>query len=131
MTGEPRRAFHVVMGRPHLHEFWAALLRGAATNTLDTHERVLMRKLNKTMRLLAGDPRHPGLRSHEIEALSRRAGERVFESYLENNTPAAGRLFWLFGPSRGFITIIGLEPHPGQGKRAYGRVLLSLLPPGR
>lgn len=120
--------FHVVMGRPHVSALWESLRAGGVSGTLSADQRLLAKKLNKAVQLLESDPRHPGLRSHEIEALSRRAGERVFESYIENNTPAAGRLFWLFGPSRGFITIIGLEPHPGQGKRAYGRVLLSLLP---
>ena len=120
--------FHVVMGRPHVSALWESLRAGGVSGTLSADQRLLAKKLNKAVQLLESDPRHPGLRSHEIEALSRRAGERVFESYVENNTPAAGRLFWLFGPSRGFITIIGLEPHPGQGKRAYGRVLLSLLP---
>ena len=119
--------FHVVMGRPHVSALWESLRAGGVSGTLSADQRLLAKKLNKAVQLLESDPRHPGLRSHEIEALSRRAGERVFESYIENNTPAAGRLFWLFGPSRGFITIIGLEPHPGQGKRAYGRVLLSLL----
>jgi hypothetical protein len=120
--------FHVLIGRPHVSALWESLRAGGVSGTLSADQQLLAKKLNKAIQLLESDPRHPGLRSHEIEALSRRAGERVFESYIENNTPAAGRLFWLFGPSRGFITIIGLEPHPGQGKRAYGRVLLSLLP---
>jgi hypothetical protein len=116
------------MGRPHVSAVWESLRAGGVSGTLSADQRLLAKKLNKAIQLLESDPRHPGLRSHEIEALSRRVGAPVFESYLENKTPAAGRLFWLFGPSRGYITVIGLEPHPGQGKRAYGRVLLSLLP---
>lgn len=120
--------FHVAMGRPHVSALWESLRTGAVNDTLSADHRLLAKKLNKTVQLLESDPRHPGLRSHEIEKLTRRVGTRVFESYLENNTPAAGRLFWLFGPSRGYITVIGIEPHPGPGKRAYDRVLLSTLP---
>jgi hypothetical protein len=120
--------FHVVMGRPHVSALWESLRAGGVGGTLSADQRLRAKQLNKAIQLLESDPRHPGLRSHEIEALSRRVGVPVFDSYLENQTPAAGRLFWLFGPSRGCITVIGLEPHPGQGKRAYGRVLLSLLP---
>jgi hypothetical protein len=123
--------FHVLIGRPHVSALWESLRAGGVSGTLSADQQLLAKKLNKAIQLLESDPRHPGLRSHELEALTRRVGERVFESYLENNTPAAGRLFWMFGPSRGYITVIGLEPHPGKGRRAYGRVLLSLLSPGR
>jgi len=84
----------------------------------------------KTFRLLAVDPRHNSLQTHEISELSRRYGEKVWQSYLENNTPAAGRIFWVYGPGKNEITIIGLEPHPEDAKRqAYSRVRLSQLPP--
>ncbi len=43
-------------------------------------------------------------------------------------TPSAGRIFWVYGPKRGYITVIGLEPHPRDSKRGYARVLLSELP---
>ena len=111
--------FHVVMGRPHVSALWESLRAGGVSGTLSADQRLLARKFNKAVQLLESDPRHPGLRSHEIEALSRRVGTRVFESYLENNSSAAGRLFWMFGPSRWYITVIGLEPHPGTGKRAH------------
>ena len=50
---------------------------------------------------------------------------KVWESYLENNTPAAGRLFWVYGPGRKDITIIGLEPHPNDKAKSYDKVTLS------
>ena len=115
------------MGRPYVSELWESLRTGGVNGTLSADQRLLSKKLSKAVRLLASDPRHPGLRSHEIEALTRRVGARVFESYLENNTPSAARIFWTFGPGRGVITVIAIEPHPGAGKRAHHRVLLSLL----
>ena len=52
-----------------------------------------------------------------------------WQSYLENNTPAASRLFWVYGPDQQEITIIGLEPHPEDRKKAgYTKVSLSDLP---
>lgn len=54
---------------------------------------------------------------------------KVFESYLENNTPGAGRIFWVYGPRRNSITVIRLEPHPQDSKQGHTRVLLSALPP--
>lgn len=78
------------------------------------------------MALLSANPKHPGLNSHEIEPLSCRYGKKVWQSYLENRTPAAGRLFWVYGPGKDEITIIGLEPHPGDRKQSgYARVRLS------
>lgn len=49
---------------------------------------------------------------------------------MEYNTPAAGRMFWVYGPEDGQITVIGLEPHPEDRKnKGYARVRLSKLPP--
>ena len=72
---------------------------------------------------------YPGLKSHEIDVLAEKYGVRTWESYLENNTPAAGRLFWAYGPGRKEISILGIEPHPEDKKRgAYDRIKLSQLP---
>jgi len=71
------------------------------------------------------DPRYAGLETHEISSLSKRYGMKVWQSYLENRTPAAGRIFWVYGPNRGDITIIGIEPHPNDKSNAYGKVTLS------
>lgn len=54
---------------------------------------------------------------------------RRIQSYLENRTPAAGRLFWAYGPDAGDITVLAIEPHPEDQKRgAYQRIKLSTLP---
>ena len=55
---------------------------------------------------------HPGLHSHKIDDLRRRYNTEVWQSYLENHTPKAGRLYWVYGPRRNTITIIGVEQHP-------------------
>jgi hypothetical protein len=68
--------------------------------------------VKKSILLLAQDPRHPGLQAHEYGSLTGPAGEKVFEAYAEQHTPAAYRVFWYYGPSRGMITIIAITPHP-------------------
>jgi hypothetical protein len=75
------------------------------------------------------NPRHNSLESHEIDVLTRRYGIKVWQSYLENQTPAAGRIFWAYGPGKGEITILAVEPHPEDQKRGgYDRIQLSALP---
>lgn len=117
------------MGLPEMRDLWARLHAGAAAGTLKAEEQTLAKKLAKAVKHLGANPFHPGLQSHELDDLTKRYGRKVFESYLENNTPAAGRLFWVYGPERMQITVIGLEPHPDAKRGAYERVKLSALPP--
>lgn len=120
--------FTVVAGIPEIEAEWGRLVRGMKNSTLTRVERRLANKFAKAVAHLGDNPFHPGLQSHEIQELSARYGQKVFESYLENNTPAAGRLFWVYGPKRHYITVIGIEPHPDDSVRGYRRVLLSALP---
>ena len=122
--------FIVRKGVPGILELWKALLKGYKQNSLDAEDRELFKKWAKAIAHLRDDPFHPGLRTHEISDLSRRFGRKVFQSYLENNTPGAGRMFWVYGPGEGEITVVGIEPHPEDRKsRGYDRVNLADLPP--
>lgn len=121
--------FTVRMGMPEMDALWNRLTQGARDVTLRGDDKVLAKKFARAVRLLGENPKHPGLRSHEIDALTKRFKAKVYQAYLENNTPAAGRLFWVYGPGANEITVIGLEPHPEDAKdNAYQRVLLSKLP---
>jgi len=123
--------FTVEMGLPEMESLWNELLSKFENGTLAGDERLLLKKLRKAILFLAENPTHPGLTSHEIKPLSDRYGQKVWQSYLENRTPAAGRLFWTYGPRKGVITIIGLEPHPESGKsRGYDRLRLSKMRAG-
>ena len=113
------------MGVPEMEALWNDLKQKAADGRAGKKDRALYQKLGKAMKLLSNDPRHPGLQSHEISALSKRYGMKVWESYLENRTPSAGRIFWVYGPEQGDITIIGLEPHPNDKGNAYQKITLS------
>lgn len=118
--------FVIRLGVPEMENLWTDLLAKAKTGTLGNDEGKLYKKMGKAMAFLSNDPKHPGLHSHEIEALSRRYGVKVWQSYLENKTSRAGRIFWVYGPEKNEITIIGLEPHPEDKKSAgYEQVRLS------
>ncbi len=118
--------FSIRLGVPEMEALWADLSGKAKSGTLSKDEGALYKKLGKAMAFLSYDPKHPGLHSHEISALSRRYGVKVWQSYLENKTSSAGRIYWINGPAKNDITIIGLEPHPEDKKNGgYDKVKLS------
>src|SRR5690606_5894767 len=126
--------FQIVPGRPGMQAHIDRLAAGLKAGTLDKSEQRLAKKLFKAIANLARDPFYPALNSHEVSALTQRFSTRdqkikVFQSYLENQTPSAGRLYWVYGPERQMITLVGLEPHPEDRKNSgYARVELSRMP---
>ena len=44
---------------------------------------------------------------------------KVWQSYLENKTSGAMRMYWVYGPDQKDITIIGLEPHSEDKKMVH------------
>ena len=118
--------FHIHMGIPEMEAFWYGLTDNVRSGKASKTEIKQYHQIGKALVLLADNPRHPGLNSHEIDALTARYGKKVWCSYLQNNTPAAGRLFWSYGPDKGDITILAIEPHPNDSKRnAYQKITLS------
>lgn len=82
------------------------LLKGNAS------EKKRYRAVKKTINFLAMNPRHPGLQTHEYMSLKGPNGEKIFEAYAEQKTPAAYRVFWYYGPSQNIITIFAITSHP-------------------
>ena len=68
--------------------------------------------VRKTIKLLSLGPRYKSLKTHEFTSLKGPAGEKVFEAYAEQSTPAAYRVFWCYGPDKNQITIVAITPHP-------------------
>jgi hypothetical protein len=118
-------AFEIHLGVPEMENLWNGLVDQEKAGNLDVEGKRLLRRLRQVLSFLSADPRHPSLQTQEIDALSKRYGERVWQSYLENRTPAAGRIYWIYGPQRHDITVIGLEPHPEDRKSSYARIVLS------
>jgi hypothetical protein len=71
-----------------------------------------LKKLQKAFALLEANPRHPGLQSHQYESLAGPNGEKVWESYVENRTPGAWRIWWWYGPGKNELTVLAIGPHP-------------------
>ena len=117
--------YQIRLGVPDMEALWNSLTETVRNGSAGTEDTRLYKLMGKAMRLLSQNPRHPGLHTHEISVLTARYGKKVWQSYLENNTPAAGRIFWVYGPDIGAITIIGLEPHPNDKSNAYRKITLS------
>lgn len=98
-------AFNIRMGLPGMEAKWNDLVDRVRRDQLDKEEQKFYRKLVKALGYLRENPRHNSLASHEIDALSRTCGFRVFQSYLESKTPAAGRIFWSYGPDKASHTL--------------------------
>ena len=78
----------------------------------DASQKKRYRAVKKTIQFLTENPRHPSLQTHEFISLRGPNGQKVLEAYAEQNTPAAYRVFWYYGPSRGIITIFAITTHP-------------------
>ena len=96
----------------------------ALAGTLNRDETDIYRKIRKALQHLETNPRHPGLKSHEINVLTEKYGVRIWESYLENKRSGARRMFWIYGPETKEITIVGIENHP-EPSRGFARVRLA------
>jgi hypothetical protein len=74
----------------------------------------LFKQIGHALAKLRDNPRHPGLNSHPYSDLEHPfdASEKVWESYAQNDTPGAYRIFWGYGLGRNIITIIAITPHP-------------------
>lgn len=85
----------------------------------DPQEAGLLKQVRKTLGLLETNLRHPSLRSHKFQSLTGPGGEEVFEASVQNQTPGAYRVFFIYGPDRlegrkriPVLTIVAVTPHP-------------------
>jgi hypothetical protein len=80
----------------------------------------VLKQVMKTLGLLETNLRSKSLQTHECESLSKRYGKKVFEAYVQQNTPSAYRVFWYYGDDEidekgsriSIITVITIIPHP-------------------
>lgn len=73
--------FKIRMGIPGMKKFWDKLLEKKKSDSLDSNEEELFKKLAKTIKFLSNDPKYPSLQSHEIEELSEKYG--VFFGHMD------------------------------------------------
>jgi hypothetical protein len=113
------------MGIPEMEQFWNDLQSRTKSGTASKSELRLFKQIGNALKHLADDPKYPGLHSHDIDALTGRYQTKVWCSYLQNKTPSAGRLYWVYGPDKNDITIIAIEPHPDDKSSSYEKIILS------
>jgi hypothetical protein len=78
----------------------------------DYSKKVVAKAVIKSLRFMTVDLKHPSLKTHKYDEFSGPNGEEIFESYAQNNTPGAYRIFWFYGPGKKIITILRIAPHP-------------------
>jgi len=71
-----------------------------------------LKAVRKALAYLQSNPRHPSLNTHKYTAIKGPNGEEMFEAYAENNTPAAYRIFWYYGPKKNQLTVVAITKHP-------------------
>jgi hypothetical protein len=72
----------------------------------------ICKAVHKALGYMEIDLKHQSLKTHEYSREKGKNGEKVFESYAQNNTPGAYRFFWHYGPGKNIITILAITPHP-------------------
>lgn len=72
----------------------------------------IFKAVAKVLGFMEIDLRHPSLNTHKYNAIEGPNGEEVFESYAQNRTPGAYRIFWYYGPGKRKITILEICSHP-------------------
>lgn len=77
-----------------------------------THLEKRFKAVSKALKYLENDPRHQSLQTHQYFSLFGPNGEKVFEAYAEQDTPADYRIFFYYGNHRGEIVVFAITPHP-------------------
>ncbi len=78
----------------------------------NNNKRAALKAVRKILGFMEKNLRHPSLNTHKYDVLNGPNDEDVFESYAQNKTPGAYRVFWHYGPGKGKITILEICPHP-------------------
>ncbi len=74
--------------------------------------KAVLKAVDKTLDLMTKNLRHRSLQTHEFTGMMGPDGEKVWESYAQNRTPGAYRIFWYYGPGKSKITVLAITAHP-------------------
>ena len=75
-------------------------------------QKIRYNAVKKTLKYLSENFHHNSLQTHPFLSLEGPNGEKVFEAYAQQNTPAAYRVFWYYGAKRGTIVVLTITTHP-------------------
>ena len=78
----------------------------------DPSKKDVLKAVRKALGLMETNVRHPSLNTHEFTSLKGPNGEKVFEAYVQQRTPAFYRIFWYYGSRRKQLSIVAITPHP-------------------
>lgn len=78
----------------------------------DLSKKRILKDVLKALRLMESNLRHPSLNTHAFEGIKGPKGEKVFEAYVQQDTPGAYRIFWCYGPEKRMLNIIAIISHP-------------------
>ncbi len=75
---------------------------------------VRLRAVQSALGKIQIDPRQNGLHTHEYKGRQCPHGGKLLQSYAQNRTPGAYRIFWCYMPSPAYdtILIVAITPHP-------------------
>lgn len=80
--------------------------------TNDPSKKAQAKAVIKCLKQMGKDLKHQSLNTHKYDEFTGPNGEEIFESYAQNNTPGAYRIFWFYGPGRKVISILKICQHP-------------------
>jgi hypothetical protein len=79
----------------------------------DPNRQHVLTAVNKTIEFMETNLRHGSLQAHEYHNMLGPKNERVFESYVQNKTPRAYRIFWCYEQdNENTILILAITNHP-------------------
>ena len=99
--------FTIVMANPKMKAFWDDICERVSSGSATKEELLQYKTIGKALYLISQNPGHPKLKTQSVQSLSSRYGMIVWQSYLEEPSPDAKRILWLYGPKKGYITILG------------------------
>lgn len=71
-----------------------------------------LQKIKNAVKKLRENPRYAGLHTHKNNSVKNPFNIETFQSYVENKTAGAFRIFWCYFPDKNQITIFTITPHP-------------------
>jgi mRNA-degrading endonuclease RelE of RelBE toxin-antitoxin system len=78
----------------------------------DISKKRILKDVRKALALMQTNLRHPSLNTHEYHNIKCPHGQKMFESYAQQKTSGAYRIFWCYGPDKNILSIIFIIPHP-------------------
>jgi len=78
----------------------------------DSSKKIILKAVLKTLAYMETNLRHPSLHTHEYHSFKGPDNEKIYESYVQQHTPGAYRIFWYYGPEKNIISIVAILPHP-------------------